>query len=136
MARFVEFLINHWILSGLWLILFVALVAYLKKKSGKAIGTHEVTRLINHADGVVLDIRDKKAFDKGHIVNAINIPLTKLDERITELEKYKDKPTIVVCQMGHQSGDAVRKLNAKGHAQVYRLSGGIGEWQAQGLPLV
>jgi rhodanese-related sulfurtransferase len=136
MARFLEFLINHWMLSGMWLILFVALVVYLKKKGGKAIGIHEVTRLINHEDGMVLDIRDKKVFDKGHIVNAINIPLLKLDERITELDKYKQKPVIVVCQMGHQSGDAVRKLETKGHPNVFRLSGGITEWQSQGLPLV
>ncbi len=136
MAQFLEFLINHWILSGLWLILLAALVIYLKKKGGKAIGIHEVTRLINHQDGLVLDIRDKKVFDKGHIVNAINIPLAKLDERITELDKYKEKPTIVVCQMGHQSGDALRKLESRGHPQVYRLSGGIAEWQSQGLPLV
>ena len=136
MARFLEFLGNHWILTGLWIILFVGLVAYLKRKAGKAIGIHEVTRLINHEDGVVVDIRDKKAYAKGHIVDALNIPLAKLDERITELDKKKDKPLIVVCQMGHQSGEAVRKLESKGHGRVYRMSGGIAEWQSQGLPLV
>ena len=103
MARFIEFLVNHWVLTGLWLIIFIALIAYIQKKSGKSIGTHEATRLINQDEGVILDIRDKKVFDKGHIVNAVNIPLTKLDERITELEKNKNKPLIVVCQMGHHA---------------------------------
>ncbi len=136
MARFLEFLINHWMLTGIWLILFVALLAYLKKKSGMAIGIHELTRLINHEEGMVLDIRDKKAFEKGHIVDAVNIPLAKLEERLTELDKHKEKPFVIVCQMGHQAADAVRKLEAKGYTKVYRLSGGISEWQAQGLPLV
>lgn len=136
MARFIEFLINHWVLTGLWLIILTTLIIYLQKKAGKTVGIHETTRLINQDDGLVLDIRDKKVFDKGHIVNAVNIPLTKLDERITELEKYKAKPLIVVCQMGHQSGEAVKKLEAKEYTQVCRMTGGMAEWQTQGLPLV
>jgi len=136
MQRFIEFFTNHWILTSLWVVIFIALVAYLKKKAGKTVGIHEATRLINQDDGVILDIRDKKVFAKGHIVNAINIPLAKLDERITELEKNKNNPLIVVCQMGHQSGEAVKKLEVKGYAQVSRMTGGITEWQTQGLPLV
>ena len=95
MQRFLEFIINHWILASLWIVIFIALIAYLQKKAGKTVGIHEATRLINQDDGVILDIRDKKVFDKGHIVNAINIPLAKLDERITELEKNKNNPLIV-----------------------------------------
>ncbi len=136
MERFLEFLINHWVLTSLWLVIFIALIAYLQKKAVKTVGIHETTRLINQEDGVILDIRDKKLFDKGHIVNAVNIPLVKLDERITELEKNKNNPLIVVCQMGHQSGEAVKKLEAKGYSQVSRMTGGITEWQTQGLPLV
>ena len=136
MARFIEFLINHWMLTGLWLIILLTLIIYLQKKAGKTVGIHETTRLINQDDGLVLDIRDKKVFDKGHIVNATNIPLSKLDERMTELEKNKNNPVIVVCQMGHQSGEAVKKLEAKEYTQVCRMTGGMTEWQTQGLPLV
>jgi rhodanese-related sulfurtransferase len=136
MERFLEFLINHWILTSLWVIIFAALLAYLQKKGGKAVGIHEATRLINQSNGLILDIRDKKVFDKGHIVNAINIPLAKLEERMIELEKNKNNPLIVVCQMGHQSGDGVKKLEAQGYSQVYKMSGGMTEWQTQGLPLV
>ncbi|MGA1742314.1 MAG: rhodanese-like domain-containing protein [Pseudohongiellaceae bacterium] len=136
MERFLEFLINHWILTSLWVIIFAALLAYLQKKGVKAVGIHEATRLINQSNGLILDIRDKKVFDKGHIVNAINIPLAKLEERMIELEKNKNNPLIVVCQMGHQSGDGVKKLEAQGYSQVYKMSGGMTEWQTQGLPLV
>jgi len=38
--------------------------------------------------------------------------------------------------MGHQSGDGVKKLEAQGYSQVYKMSGGMTEWQTQGLPLV
>ena len=136
MTRFFEFLVNHWILSGLWLALFATLLAYINSKSARSVSPQQATVLINRQNGVFLDIREKKDFDKGHIVDSINIPLAKLHERITELEKKKDVPIVVVCQMGQQSGAAVKALEAKGFTQVSRLSGGISEWQIQNLPLV
>jgi rhodanese-related sulfurtransferase len=136
MTRFLEFFVNHWILSGLWLVLFAALIAYVNSKLGKSVSPHQATLLINKQDGIFLDIRERKDFDKGHIVEAINIPLAKLHERITELEKKKTVPVVVVCQMGQQSGDAVKALEAKGFTHVSRMSGGMGEWQMQNLPVV
>jgi rhodanese-related sulfurtransferase len=81
-------------------------------------------------------VRDRKEFDKGHIVDAINIPLAKLAERAVELEKRKELPLVVVCQYGQHAGDAVKLLQAKGFTKVNKLTGGISEWQSQNLPLV
>ena len=136
MDRFLEFLLNHWILSGLWLGIFVTLVLYLKAKTASALSPHQATLLVNRQNGVILDIRDNKAFDGGHIVDAVNIPLAKLKERLKELEKFRDKPLVVVCQMGHQSGEAVKLLEENGFANVSRMKGGMTEWQTQGLPAV
>jgi rhodanese-related sulfurtransferase len=136
MTRFFDFLINHWILAGLWLALFATLIAYVNAKSGKTVSPHQATLLINKQNGVLLDIRERKDFDKGHIVDAVNIPLAKLHERITELDKKKDVPIVVVCQMGQQASQAVKALEAKGFTQVSRMSGGMNEWQVQNLPLV
>lgn len=136
MTRFFEFLVNHWILSGLWLALFATLIAYVNSKSGKSVSPHQATLLVNKQNGVFLDIRERKEFDKGHIVDAVNIPLAKLHDRITELEKKKDVPIVVVCQVGQQSAQAVKALEAKGFTQVSRMSGGMNEWQLQNLPLV
>lgn len=136
MERFFEFVVNHWILSTLWVLLLAALLFHLKRKSGATVSLHQTTLLINRSNGVVLDIRDKKEFDKGHIVNALNIPLPKLSERLRELEKHKDSPVIVVCQMGQQSPEAVRILTQAGFTHVVRMAGGMAEWRAQSLPLV
>ena len=136
MAQFFEFLLNHWILSGVWLALFITLIIYLKAKSGKALSPHMATLLINREDGIIVDIRDRKAFEAGHIVDAIHIPLAKLKDRVVELDKYKSKPLVVVCQMGQHSGEAVRILEEHGFANVARMSGGMTEWQTQGLPAV
>lgn len=136
MDRFFQFLLNHWILTGLWLGLFITLIVYLKVKAGSALSPHQATLLVNRQDGVILDIRDKKVFEGGHIVDAVNIPQAKLKERLSELDKYRDKPLVVVCQMGHQSGEAVKLLEENGFTAVNRMSGGMAEWQTQGLPAV
>ena len=100
MARFFEFLVNHWVLSGLWLALATTLLAYINSKIASSLSPHQAVALVNRANGVVLDVRERKEFDKGHIVDAVNIPLAKLHERAIELEKSKDHPVIVVCQFG------------------------------------
>jgi rhodanese-related sulfurtransferase len=136
MTRFLEFLVNHWILSGLWAALFATLMFYINAKQGKSVSPQQATLLINKHDGIFLDVRERKDFEKGHIVDAINIPLAKLHDRIVELDKKKEAPVIVVCQLGQQSGDAVKALEAKGFANVFRMSGGMNEWQLQNLPVV
>ena len=136
MAQFTEFLINHWILSGLWLALVITLLYYLNAKAGDALSLQQTVMLVNREHGVIVDIRDKKAFDGGHIVDAINIPSAKLKDRLAELNKFKEKPLVVVCQLGSQSGDAIKTLEENGFTSVSRMSGGMAEWQAQGLPAV
>lgn len=136
MAQFFEFVGNHPVLSGLWLLLVVVIVVRSRAGASKTVGPQQAVMLINRSDAVVVDIRDKKDFDAGHIVESINIPLTKLAQRITELDKYKEKPVVVVCRLGHQSSDASASLQKAGFNQVFRLSGGITEWKAQSLPLV
>src|SRR5690606_20184342 len=136
MARFAEFLVNNWILSGLWLALFVALVVYLRAKAAKSVSPQQATLLVNRENVVFVDIRDRKDYERGHIVDAIHMPLSTLQERIVELDKYKSVPVIVVCAMGQHSGEAVKQLQARGFAQACKMSGGMAEWSAQSLPLV
>jgi rhodanese-related sulfurtransferase len=136
MARFLDFLVTHWILAGLWLAIATLLLAYLNAKTAKSVSPQAAAILVNRANGTFLDIRERKDFDKGHVVDAINIPLAKLQERIAELDKMKETPIIVVCQMGHLSGEAVKTLQAKGFTTVLKMFGGMAEWHAQNLPVV
>lgn len=136
MDRFLNFLVDHWALSGLWLALFATLIFYVNAKSGKSLSPQQATLLINRANGLVLDVREPKDFEKGHIVGAINIPLAKLEARAVELDKHKDRPIIVVCQVGHQAGEAVKLLQARGFAHASRMTGGMTEWYTQSLPVV
>jgi len=136
MAQFIEFVGNHWILTGLWVALLAALLLHRSKTGGRSVSTQEAVMLINRKDGVVLDIRDKKEFESGHIVDSINIPVAKLAERISELEKYKSRPVIVVCKMGQHSSDGCKMLANAGFEHAVKMRGGMAEWRGQTLPVV
>lgn len=136
MAQFIEFIGNHLLLTGMWLATVAAIIFYNQRTASKSVGPAAAVMLINRRDAVVVDIREKKEFETGHIVDSINIPMPKLTQRITELQKYKDKPIVVVCKLGQQSAEAVKLLQEAGHAEVVKMTGGLTEWKAQSLPLV
>ena len=136
MQQYLEFLGNNLVLVGIWIALAAALIFHRNKSGAQAVGPQQAVMMINRNDGVVLDIRDKKEFDAGHIVDSIHIPHNKLAAQVAELDKLKARPIIVVCKMGQHSGDACKILRSAGFEQVVRLRGGMAEWRAQNLPLI
>lgn len=92
-------------------------------------------QLINHKDALVLDVREDKEYQTGHVLNSKLIPLTVLKERIGELEKYRDAPIVVMCRSGNRSSSACAMLGKLGFTQAYNLAGGVMAWQKANLPL-
>lgn len=92
-------------------------------------------QLINHKNALVLDVREQSEYDAGHVLNSKLIPLGKLKERLGELEKYRERPVIIICRTGNQSSSACAFLGKQGFAQTYNLNGGIAAWQKANLPL-
>ena len=134
--QFLYFLWNHPVLTGMWLVTLLAIILYHRRSGGQAVAPQQAVMMINRQNAVVLDVRERKEFDAGHVVDAVNMPMARLKQRLVELKKHRDKPILVVCKMGQQSGEAVRTLKESGYPDVYKLSGGITEWKAQSLPLV
>ena len=136
MALIFEFLAQQWILVAALLAVVGMLVLHETRKSGPSLSPQQAINLVNAEQGVFLDLRDGADFKRGHIVDALHIPLAKLAERAPELEKYKDRPVVLVCKMGQQSGAAGKQLKTRGFARVYKMSGGMMEWSNLQLPLV
>ena len=132
---FFIFVSEQWVTVSVLLMLIYLFAFTEQKKAGKQVSVHDVTSLINSEEGVLVDIRDSKEYESGHIANALNIPLAKLDSRMVELEKHQDKTVVLVDKLGQHSASAGRKLRASGF-EVRRLQGGMGEWRSQSLPVV
>ncbi len=136
MALFLEFLTQEWILVLALLMVVIMLVLHEARKSGPSVSPQQAINLINSEQGVFVDLRDSADFKQGHIVEALHIPATKLAARMAELDKYKDKPLVLVCKMGQQSAAAGKQLNAAGFGRVYKMTGGMMEWINLQLPVI
>lgn len=138
MEQLVEFLGNHWVLTlalTVILALLLASVVYPGARGVQKVSPMDATRLINHEDAVVLDVRSAGEFGQGHILNAMHIPLSNLSDQIRKLEKYRTRPIITACRTGHQSANAGSALRKQGFEKVYNLSGGMLAWENANLPL-
>ena len=136
MALFLEFLAEQWTLAAALLAVVVMLVIHEARKSGPSLSPQQAINMLNAEDGVFVDLRDAAEFKKGHIVGAVNITAAKLPERMAELEKFKNKPVVLVCKMGQQSATAGKQLKAENYEKVYKMSGGMMEWSNLQLPTV
>ncbi|QEY59998.1 rhodanese-like domain-containing protein [Pseudomonas sp. C27(2019)] len=135
LAKFLEFITVHYMLSGAFLIIVVLLIVQQSRSSGRNLNTSELTAMVNRDEAFILDIRPKKDFSTGHIVGSKNISSDQLKTRIAELEKHKDKTIIVVCASGMNAGGACTELKKEGF-NAARLSGGINGWRSENLPVV
>ncbi|RLA47437.1 MAG: rhodanese-like domain-containing protein [Gammaproteobacteria bacterium] len=136
MALFFEFLIQQWILAAALSTVIIMLFMHEVRKSGPSLSPQKAINMVNVEQGVFLDLRDVADYKQGHIVDAVHIPSAKLAERMTELEKYKNKPIILVCKMGQQASAAGKQLKGNDFEQVYKMTGGMMEWRNLQLPTV
>ena len=86
----------------------------------KQINVDEVRELVENKS-YILDVRERGEYVRGHIKEAINIPLSELRGRINEIPR--DKPVYVHCRTGQRSYNAVLALQNSGFDNVYNITG-------------
>lgn len=125
------------LVSALMVSFFVLVFSELRRKAGGLVNVDagEAVQLINN-DAVVVDIRSADAFARGHIVNARNIPADEVDAKMAQIEKFKSKPVIAVCDNGVTATRTVNTLRGAGFESAYNLKGGMTGWSQAGLPVV
>lgn len=130
------------VIQNIWLVLLAAMSGFMLFGGGlfgrisgiKQVGPQEAVLLFNHEDALVLDVREQSEWADGHITKAKHIPLGQLKSRLSDLEKYKNKPIVAVCRSGNRSGSACGILKKAGFENLHNLAGGMQAWQQAGLP--
>ena len=139
MNDLIQFAQEHLLLSAAWLTV-AALLATIQIRfmasAPKSLSTQMLTNMVNRENGVVIDVRPKADFSKGHIHGAINIPLSTVKDKVKDLEKYKNTPIIMVCANGISVAAACNTLKKSGMQNVHKLAGGMGSWVGDNLPVV
>ncbi|MCI0654546.1 MAG: rhodanese-like domain-containing protein [Methylococcaceae bacterium] len=138
MDQMIEFARNHWILfSALGLTVYLLLHDLFETLMRKyaTLSPVRAVELMNTADVTVIDVREPAEYIGSHIENSINVPSTKFDQRIHELESYKNGPVLVSCESGTRSPKVCNRLIKEGFQNVYLLKGGIQAWEDLHLPI-
>jgi rhodanese-related sulfurtransferase len=138
MSQLVEFANQHpWLIGGLFASWVAVMFYEIRLRAGGV--THvtaaDAVRLINKG-ALVIDVRKPEDFQAGHIVNARNVALDRLQADEGAISKKKDRVLLAVCDNGGLSGKAASLLRKAGYPNAFSLKGGIGGWRADNLPLV
>jgi len=76
---------------------------------------------------LVVDVRTEREWSEQRIDGSVNVPLSRLAERLDELPR--DRPLVVHCASGYRSAIAASLLQREGFALVADLVGGIAAWE-------
>jgi rhodanese-related sulfurtransferase len=133
----VEFFKQNVMLIGLAIGSGLALLLPMVSRSVAGITTLSVTEavmLMNRKSALVLDVREADEFAQGHLQGARHVPLSQLSTRLKELEKFRDKPVLVVCERGRRANAAAKMLKAQQFTQLNILKGGMLAWTDAKMP--
>jgi hydroxyacylglutathione hydrolase len=92
------------------------------------------SQLVGPPNGLlILDVRDETEWAGGHIPGAVNRPAGEIAQG-TEVPVPAAEHVAVICGTGYRSSVAASILQARGMPNVCNVTGGMGAWEAAGLP--
>jgi uncharacterized membrane protein YdjX (TVP38/TMEM64 family)/rhodanese-related sulfurtransferase len=126
--------------KGLLALALLAAAAFLPRlitrlRRGPMLEVGELTQqLEGQGAPLVLDVRSEKEYqgELGHIAGAHNIPVETLDERLAELEPYRERSIAIVCHTDRRSAKAALLLAKNGFSDVHVVRGGMLAWTKAG----
>lgn len=93
------------------------------------------SHLGNHADLIVLDVRERDAYEKGHIPGARLLPRGQLELRVNEDLPDPTRRILAYCEFGRISTLAAATLRDLGFQRAVALDGGMKAWREAGYPV-
>ncbi len=99
------------------------------------ISVHDLKSKLDKGEKIViLDVRDKRKWDKEHINGAKHIYVGHLKDKLDEVPK--DWPVIVYCGTARSANLAASILKKNGYGKVYNVLGGMTAWKNAGYDVV
>ena len=89
----------------------------------------------NSRDVVILDVREKEAFDSGRIPGAMHIPRGQLELRVNSALRDPTVRLVTCCEFGKISTLAAATLRDLGYTRACALDGGMTAWREAGYPV-
>jgi glyoxylase-like metal-dependent hydrolase (beta-lactamase superfamily II) len=86
-------------------------------------------------DLIVLDVRERDAYEAGHIPGARLLPRGQLELRVNQDLPDPTRRILTCCELGYISTLAASTLRAMGFLHAVALDGGMKAWREAGYPL-
>ena len=119
--KLVKYLIYYFFLSA------VTIIGFAQTDIENTATVNQLNEMMrNDSNLVILDVRNSHELEDislGHIDGIVNIPLPELENRLGELDDYKDNDIAVICRSGRRSATATDLLVKSGFNAVNVLGG-------------
>jgi len=84
---------------------------------------------------LILDVREREAYERGHIPGARLLPRGQLELRVNSELPDPTQRILAYCELGQISTFAAATLRNMGYQRAVALDGGLQAWRAAGFPV-
>ena len=106
-----------------------------KQPQYRLVDAREAAELLQNLNPLLLDVRTRGEFKKGHIKEALLIPVQELQKRVGELSEYKHSDILIYCASGNRSTVASKILVDNGFKRIINMRHGIYQWVKSRYPV-
>lgn len=92
----------------------------------------QVAGLVREGKVQLIDVREEYEWDAGRIPGARHLELGQVAAQADTI--HRETPVVFYCRVGGRSAMAANAFERAGYV-AYNMTGGLLEWDAQGLPL-
>ncbi len=89
------------------------------------------TKLDSADSFLLLDCREQNEWNHVHIEGANLLPMSEIQDRVSELDDHRNSDVVVYCHHGSRSLQVARWLQQQGFSRVFNMTGGIDGWAQQ-----
>ena len=111
-------------------------VVEFRKPNYAEVSSNSAYDLIKNSKPLILDVRTEAEYNRGHLENAVLIPVQQLQTRLNELLSYKDQDILVYCATGNRSTVASKIMLDSGFTRIHNMRYGIYQWSRDNYPVV
>lgn len=115
-----------YIVVGMLAIIIVYLVVTMLRLRKAVLPLTQEEFIQGYRKAQLIDVREAKEFDAGHILGARNIPYSQMRQRHKEIRP--DLPVYLYDQNGGKSARTALFLKKKNFEKLYHLTGGFRKW--------
>ncbi len=72
---------------------------------------------------LLVDVRSKAEFDKGHLDGALHIDWDKTDALMQAIGMDTQRPVVFYCRSGNRAGKSIVELKTRGYTNIFNATG-------------